>query len=588
MKSIRRKPLMFGIICGALVLALAAWQFAKPTAAESAHMERYLPADTIGFVEANNLRTQARRVIDSEAWRAFTKENQAASSFFMMAANHTGVLDASYALALLGTSANEGGERHPEFALVAEFDSRSARQTFENRVLRLTREALEKGARRSEEPYGDVKIQIVTGEHGHAVSYAQTGTTLVISNTTGAIKKVLDVRAGKIKSIETNETFAQARAQATVNDGMFGFLNVAAFTRMMDSIPAGEKEGASAFQKFFHGVGADSVESVALTSSFVDGRVVERVVVNAPNGKTGLLATIGSNAPTERALLAYVPADALQAFDASIANAPQTFDQFEALVNESAAQGSKRTLGEVLRDVTDKTSIDLRGEIVGALGAEVCIAQLPGGEDGRSGVLVVNLKNEQSFAQALEKMAQHKKLAVTTRDYEGIAIRTLAGEGKHGLSYAFLNGNLIASGDAGAVERVINTARGGAPALAASDKYRAASASVNASPQFVYYNSNADYVNRLGSMLKSRDYAFKVTGAQADLQPSFAFGVSRPDGFYVESRTPLGTFPRLLTAVTAQLAQERSDVDGTQMKKQAEEAARPEAQAATKSAAKSE
>jgi hypothetical protein len=31
--------------------------------------------------------------------------------------------------------------------------------------------------------------------------------------------------------------------------------------------------------------------------------------------------------------------------------------------------------------------------------------------------------------------------------------------------------------------------------------------------------------------------------------------MTREDGFYVESRTPLGTFPRMLTAVTSRLGQ---------------------------------
>jgi hypothetical protein len=274
--------------------------------------------------------------------------------------------------------------------------------------------------------------------------------------------------------------------------------------------------------------------------------------------------------------LAYVPADALQAFDASIAAAPQTFDQFTALMSESAPHDGKRSIAEVLQEVTDKTSIDLRNEIIGALGAEVCIAQLHAGDGSRhSGVLLLNLKNEQAFAQALEKMAQHKKVAIETRDYKGVSVRTLAGEKERGLSYAFMNGNLIASGDVTAVERVIDTAQKNAPSLASSERYVAASASLKSSPQFVYYNSNADYVSRLGSMLKSKDYEFKATGAQADIHPSFAFGLTQADGFYVESRTPLGTFPRLLTAVTAQLARDKQ-VKPENAERQVQQEAKPQ------------
>ena len=95
---------------------------------------------------------------DSEAWRAFTKENQAASSLFMMTANHTGALDASYAVALLGLGAGEDGRPAPQFAVVAEFDGAVARRTFENRVLRFVRESGENGLTTKSEQYGDATI----------------------------------------------------------------------------------------------------------------------------------------------------------------------------------------------------------------------------------------------------------------------------------------------------------------------------------------------------------------------------------------------------------------------------------------------
>ena len=116
----------------------------------------------------------------------------------------------------------------------------------------------------------------------------------------------------------------------------------------------------------------------------------------------------------------------------------------------------------------------------------------------------------------------------------------------------------MASGKAWAVERVIDTAQGGA-SLRAGAAYRAASAQARGPAQFVYYNSNVDYLNHLGHALKSSDDTFKADGQRATLRPSFAYGLAQPEGFYVESRTPLGTFPRLLTAVTSKLGAEKAE-----------------------------
>ncbi|MGB8510118.1 MAG: DUF3352 domain-containing protein [Pyrinomonadaceae bacterium] len=551
MERLKSKKLVIGIFGVVLMLALAGWLLASPSSAQGVRFERYMPAETVGFVQVNNLRAQALKVINSEAWHAFTKENQAASSLFMMGANHAGALDASYALALIGTGTGADGQPQPQFALIAEFNDRSAERVFENRFMRVIKESNEKGTTTKTEQYGKRTINVVGKEDRQSFAYAQSGTTLFLSNTVEAVKKVLDVGDGKAKSLEGSENFQQARAKAGEDNGVFGFLDGAALTRLIDNAQGRDEGSINAFRQLFHGSGASAVQSVAFTSNFVDGRVVERFAVVAQQGDAGLLSTLSNNPPSTRALLALVPEDALQAFDASIASAPQTFEQIESLVNAVAGQTGKKNFGDFLGEVSGKTGVDLRGDVVGALGAEICLAQLPAGED-RSGVIILNLKDEARFAQTLEKLEGHKQLAATVRDYKGIAVKQLTGEKGHALNYAFVGGNFVASGDASAIERVIDTAQG-ARALPSNANYVAASATFTGGPQFVYFNSNADYLNHLGRMLTSNGSEFKTTGQKAELPPSFAYGVSRPDGFYVESHTPLGTFPRLLTVVTSKL-----------------------------------
>jgi hypothetical protein len=547
---------LFGLAAALLLVGLVAVQFARPTRAENPRLERYLPADTVGFVEVNDLRAQALKVIESEAWREFSKENSAASSLFMMTANHAGALDASYAVALLGTGAREDGKPEPQFVVVAEFNGAGARRTFENRVLRFVSEAEGKGVETKSEKYGDATLNVVTKQGGKGCAYAQAGNTLYLSNTTEAVKRVLDVRAGKLPTLETNRMFVQARARAKAVDGMFGFLDGAALTRLVDGAPAGADERVAAFRQFFHGVGAGSVESLAFTSAFEDGRVVERFSVSAPN-REGVLATVAANPPTPQQLLALVPEDAVQAFDASVANAPQTFDQMLALATQLSEQSGRKSPTDALAEFTDKTGVDFRNEIVGAIGTEFCAAQLTAGTAGDepSGVILLNLKDEQAFAGALLKFAASKKRATSEREYKGVTIHRIEGERGHGLEYAFVGGNFVASGKGLAVERVIETAQGGR-SLKSSAAFQTAGAQLPGPPQFVYFNSNTDYLNRLGRTLKGGEQEFKTEGQRANLRPSFAFGLTQADGFYVESHTPLGTFPRLLTGVTSKFAQE--------------------------------
>jgi hypothetical protein len=556
MERLKRRPYLIGLAAVALVAAFAAVQLARPSKAENPRLERFLPAETVGFVEVNDLRAQALKIIESEAWREFSKENSAASSLLMLTANHSGALDASYAVALLGVEPTEDGKPEPRFAVVAQFDGWEARRTFERRVLSFVKEEQKKGVETKTEEYGGAKLNIVTKEGKHGFAYAYANELLVVSNTADAVKRVLDVRAGKSPSLETNQTFAKARASSKAVDGMFGFLDGAALTRMIDTAPTGANEkGLAAFRQLFHGVGASSVQTVAFTSAFEDGRVAERFSVVAPN-REGVLATVASNPPTEQKLLALVPDTAIQAFDASIANAPQTFEQMFALLSEVSAQsGRGKSPEDALSEFTEKTGVDFRGEILGALGSEVCVAQLASGEE-HGGVILLDVRDEQAFTRALAKFAESKKREVTEREFKGVALRRVTGEKGNGMEYAFIGSTFVASPNGQMVERVIETAQGGR-SLRSSAAYTQALAQAQGQPQFVYFNSNVDYLNSLGRTLKSGEREFKTDGQRAALRPSFAYGVSRADGFYVESRTPLGTFPRLLAAVSARLGDEK-------------------------------
>ncbi|MDT5269663.1 MAG: hypothetical protein QOH49_1849 [Acidobacteriota bacterium] len=563
MEKLKSKSFIMFAAAVLLVVGVSAAQFARPTKAENPRLERLLPADTVGFVEVNDLRAQALKVIESEAWREFSKENSAASSLFMIGANHAGALDASYAIALLGVENTEAGKPEPQFVVVAQFDGWESRRTFENRVLRFVTEGQQKGIETKTEEYEKVKLNVVTKQGQHGFAYAYANELLVISNRAEAVKRVLDVRAGKQPTLETNETFKRARAVSPGVDGMFGFLDGAALTRIVDGAQvAGEDEKLAAFRQLFHGLGAASVQSASFTSTFEDGRVVERFGVVAPK-REGVLATVAANPPTEGKLLALVPEGAVQAFDASVANAPQTFDQMFALASQLSSQAGKKGPEAGLAEFTEKTGVDLRAEIVGAVGTEVCAAQLTSGtsEEGASGVIIVNLKDEAAFAGALTKFAEKNKRETTEREYKGVKVRRIAGEKGRGLEYAFVNGNFVGSGKPEAVESVIDTAQGGR-SLKESAAYKSAAAQLQSPAQFVYFNTNADYLNSLGRNLQGGEQSFKTEGQRASLRPSFAFGVTREDGFYVESRTPLGTFPRLLTAVTAKLGGEKKDGEG--------------------------
>src|SRR5215472_14521807 len=96
------KSLLITVTIAVLVVGVVAWKFVGRSRADAPHLERYLPSSTIAFIQVYNLRAETLNIAESDAWKEYSKTNPTATSLLLMGANHAGILDASYALALTG------------------------------------------------------------------------------------------------------------------------------------------------------------------------------------------------------------------------------------------------------------------------------------------------------------------------------------------------------------------------------------------------------------------------------------------------------------------------------------------------------
>jgi len=251
MISRKFKSLFIILTIGLLVVGVAAWKFAVPSRAEAPHMERYLPATTLAFIQVHDLREQTLHIADSDAWKEFSKTNPSASSLFLMAANHTGLLDASYAIAVTGVNVNNG-QPQPSFALIAEFSSDDTRRAFERRVLSLIQHPNNSNTPAKTEDYGNVHIKVLGSSNGDSAAYAQLGNLLILANSVDTVKSIVDSHDGKIKTLADNAQLSQARSHIGYNDGMFGFVDGVAMTNLIDSVPVKGQNAVSIFRELFH------------------------------------------------------------------------------------------------------------------------------------------------------------------------------------------------------------------------------------------------------------------------------------------------------------------------------------------------
>ena len=441
MISRKYKQLVVVLAVGILVIGIAAGKFALTSKAEAPHLEKYLPATTLAFVQVYDLRAQTVHIAESEAWKEYSKTNPTAASLFLIGANHTGILDASYAIAITGLTINNG-KPEPNFALVAEFSSHDSKRQFTSSVLHMAQPSKDSNSAGKSEQYGDTTIGTYQPSSSESFAYAAPGDLLIIANNSDTVKNILDARDGKIKSLGDNTQLENARSQIGYNDGMFGFVDGVALTNLIDSVPSTNQKMVATFQEFFHSSGADSTQSVAMTSSFSGGRVVERFTILAKDGGHGVFKTILNNPGTKQDLLNLIPENANVAFDGSIANAQQTFEDIATIGNKLTAQRGEPSADDLFQGILEKTGVDVRNDVIQSLGSEIALAEFSIG-DIHSDAVILNLTDVDKFNHVLESLAQHDHKTITSQDYQGLQIKTVAGDKGNGLFYAFVNGNYV-------------------------------------------------------------------------------------------------------------------------------------------------
>ncbi|HXF05861.1 MAG TPA: DUF3352 domain-containing protein [Blastocatellia bacterium] len=546
----RKKTL---VLLSAVILigsSLTASWFVSRSAAAVHRLERYLPSDTIAFIGVPDLRTLALRIAESDAWQQFARANPTATSAFLIGANHAGILDAGYAAALL-MSRSPDGQANPELVLVAEFDSTDARRLFERRALQLWKRYGRVRTFLPNERYADADIFHLPGSRENLI-YARSDRLVVLSRSSEAVKKILDVRQGRVPSLESNPHLIQTR-QGGFND-VIGFIDGSAVRRLIESLPANDPQEAQLLREILMKAGADSITSAVLTSTFDEGRVIERLHVGVA-GEEGLARVILRTPPTPRALLSLVPEDAERIFDVSTATVSEATEVIHALLDHARVALGRRAPRDVLEEIRRKTGIDVQADILSSLGSEACVVDLSSGETHRH-VLLVSVRDQARVARALEKLALSLGYRLMSSNAYGASITSLVGKSNRALlHYTFADGVFIASNTLDAVGKVLDTARSGR-SLRDSTSYREALNDLPEDAAFLFYGSNRDYLNRLGRMLSASKKDFTPTPLQVDLKPSVAYGIIEPDGVTVESRSPLGLAPRLVTAILTWLSKE--------------------------------
>jgi hypothetical protein len=144
--------------------------------------------------------------------------------------------------------------------------------------------------------------------------------------------------------------------------------------------------------------------------------------------------------------------------------------------SDRSALGDK--IDELVQQALSSTGVDYHADVKPWLGDQLAVALLPGtGAQGIGGgvpVVLVGVRDEPAAEAAVHRIAESGGGTLSTESQGGVTVDVLAGGSSIASRVAILDGMLVATDDASALQAVIDTAQGKADRLADVDSFRGA------------------------------------------------------------------------------------------------------------------
>jgi len=231
------RPLLVLALLAIVLFAVWLWW----TLPRTVDMANYAPANSIVYVEVNNLAAVAHAIQNSEVWQAATPITQSKPSTqnpFMNALARMGIgplpavlfARTQVALVVVDLSTSEENETlkvRPEVAIIAEthtsrWRTRPAAVEAVKHLANFVYGASMCSERSADAQY--IECSIAGGER--KIVGAVDGTLVVIGNSDNAVRSCLEVRRGVRPSIHTDTELVKVRSNVTSNNSLsFGYIS---------------------------------------------------------------------------------------------------------------------------------------------------------------------------------------------------------------------------------------------------------------------------------------------------------------------------------------------------------------------------
>ena len=307
-----------------LILIVGVWLWwSLPTKVD---MANYAPADSLVYVEFNNLEAVAHAIQDSDAWQAaagITKTNPATQNRLLRTAARAGLgplpavlfARSQVALVVVGLNTTEENETlkvRPEVAIIAEthtskWRTKPAAVEAVKQLANFAYGASMCAERSAEAEY--IECSVAGGER--KIVGAVEGTLVVVGNSDNAVRTCLEVRRGTRPSIHTDPELLKVRGSLASEKALgFGYISPANSAKLFSwaaPLLMGQAPGDQQLEQLLAVSAGKILRGVAWTGNASDHGIEDRYLFSLEPGVVSRLQPAFETAERDQDFWKLVP-----------------------------------------------------------------------------------------------------------------------------------------------------------------------------------------------------------------------------------------------------------------------------------------
>jgi len=567
-------------LLAALLMAASGWIYTRRP--ERIEIATYVPESALGYLEIASLPQLVNQLSSTNAWQQIAPAYGIADKLnnlekfgefgWLMGLAGSGEAavfsQAQIAIAVTGLEVR-GEAVKPRFALIAlaQGNEKGLKSVIEKRMPEIAVSLFGQAVKDQVEQAGlPVTIYRDANNSQRELFSAQIKDAWILSNNVDSIRDCLMTILHRQPSMSNNFYLQKARPAVGNNPTAFGFVTAEGVKRLMrfgTYLAAGGIVGkavlAGAVGEVFTEFSNRTCDGLVYSSSFQDGQFADRYSVLFKPELTDKLKTIVKANPQEPRALSLIPAAAREVTIYNVSNPSRTIDEIEKAISSRVDVAQSFLLHQFILGMREAALGAKSPELTGAaIGDEIASFNLT--KEPQNRVWLIASRNQTMLARLAENILtqfQDKRIANIAREnFAGVEVLN-SSEPSRG-SAAFL-GDFLVLGNRQQILQLIEAHRAGQN-LKASQRYGLVKHSSPAAP-IIGFSTARDETNEMMVSL-ARWFGQSVLPANVaalDQLPLMASTTSLNEhGVYIESHSPFGNFPFLISLADASINRSES------------------------------